>query len=349
VVKRSEKHSQKHWAVKRKKETPSISVVIPVFNEEENIEALAERLLPVLRGLSRAFEVIVVDDGSRDGSLDLLKKIQKEQREMKVIAFNRNYGQHAAVFAGFEQSSGQTIVTLDADLQNPPEEIPKLIAKMDEGYDVVATIRQSRQDAFFRKLASRAINRITTKITGVALRDYGCMLRAYSRGVVDSMCASGEISTFIPALANTYAGRIAEITVRHEKRKGGASKYGLARLISLQFDLMTSFSLWPLRMLMVLGAGVSLAGMGFGLFLLIMRLIRGSQWAAQGVFTLFAILFFFVGAQFLAFGLLGEYIGRIYGEVRRRPRFVVKDVYGEVKPKNENCRHGLPRYRIPLS
>ncbi len=314
-------------------ETPHLSVVIPVFNEEKNIPDLMDRLSRVLRGLGKPFEVIFVDDGSRDSSLELLKKIQEEMKEVSVIAFNRNYGQHAAIFAGFEQTSGEIVITLDADLQNPPEEIPKLVAKMEEGYDVVATIRENRQDSFFRKMASHMINRITARVTGVYLKDYGCMLRAYSRTVVKSMCASKEISTFIPALANSYAKDIAEIQVKHAPRQGGESKYSLLRLIALEFDLLTSFSLWPLRMLMVLGTGICLAGMGFGAFLLIMRLIEGSEWAVGGIFTLFAVLFFFVGAQFLAFGLLGEYIGRIYAEVRDRPRFVIKDIHGSRERK----------------
>ncbi|MBW2056587.1 MAG: glycosyltransferase [Deltaproteobacteria bacterium] len=311
-----------------RKRAPYLSVVIPVFNEEENIENLVDRLSTVLRGLGKPFEIIFVDDGSSDASLELLKKAREKMREITVIAFNRNYGQHAAVFAGFEHSSGKIVITLDADLQNPPEEIPKLVSKMEEGYDAVATVRENRQDSLFRRVVSRLINRITARITGVDLKDYGCMLRAYSRSVVESMCASRELSTFIPALATTYAARTAEIEVRHESRHGGTSKYSLTRLIALEFDLLTSFSLWPLRMLMVLGTGICAAGMGFGLFLLIMRLIKGSEWAVGGTFTLFAILFFFVGAQFLAFGLLGEYVGRIYGEVRHRPRFVIKEVYG---------------------
>lgn len=182
---------------------PYLSVVIPVFNEEENIRALVDRLFGVLKRLDQAFEVIFVDDGSRDGSLELLKNAQKKMKEITVIAFNRNYGQHAAAFAGFEASSGKIVITLDADLQNPPEEIPRLVAKMEEGYDVVATVRENRQVSLFRRLVSRVINRITARVTGVDLKDYGCMLRAYSRNVVESMCASQEPSTFIPALANT--------------------------------------------------------------------------------------------------------------------------------------------------
>lgn len=312
-----------------RKKGPYLSVVIPVFNEVESLETLAERLYPVLRKLGKAFEVIFVDDGSRDGSLDILKRIwEREGGATTVIALNRNYGQHAAVMAGFERASGEIVITLDADLQTPPEEISGLVAKMEEGYDVVATVRENRKDPFFRRLASSVMNRVTARTTGVALEDYGSMLRAYSRQVVESMCASKEISTFIPALANTYARDIAEIKVRHEARQEGTSKYGPSRLIALAFDLLTSFSLWPLRMLMVVGTTICLLGIGFGLFLLVMRLIKGSAWAVEGTFTLFAILFFFVGAQFLAFGLLGEYIGRIYGEVRHRPRFVVREVLG---------------------
>jgi len=307
--------------------TPYLSVVIPIFNEGDNILELSGRLKKVLTNIGCSYEIIFIDDGSTDRSLEILKQCQNEIHEITIIEFNRNYGQHAAVFAGFERSSGEIVVTLDADLQNPPEEIPKLVNKAEEGFEVVATVRVKRKDSLFRRCASYTINRITAKITGVNLRDYGCMLRAYRKNIVKLMCASKEISTFIPVLATSYAKSIAEIQVEHYPRNEGMSKYGITRLISLQFDLMTSFSVWPLRMLMLLGLIVSLAGIGFGIFILTMRIIMGSEWAVGGVFTLFAVLYFFVGAQFLAFGLLGEYIGRIYSEVRKRPRFVIEKIY----------------------
>jgi undecaprenyl-phosphate 4-deoxy-4-formamido-L-arabinose transferase len=276
----------------------------------------------------KPYELIFVNDGSTDNSLSLLKDFQqKHPDKIIVIEFTRNYGQHAAIFAGFEQCHGEIIITIDADLQNPPEEIPKLINKIEEGFDVVGTIREDRKDSLFRKTGSFIINKITAKLTGVNLKDYGCMLRAYRREIVEHMSASKEISTFIPVLATAYAGRIAEIKVKHEERQRGVSKYNLFNLISLQFDLITSFSNLPLRLLIYLGFVVSFLGLGFSLFLGIRRLIVGPE--VEGVFTLFAILFFFVGAQFLAFGLLGEYIGRIYSEVRKRPRFVIRQIYSK--------------------
>lgn len=307
--------------------TPYLSVVIPIFNEEDNIIELSGRLKKVLIEIGRTYEIIFIDDGSTDRSLEILKQCQEETPEITIIEFNRNYGQHAAVFAGFEKSSGEIVVTLDADLQNPPEEIPKLVSKAEEGFEVVATVRMKRKDSIFRRCASCIINRITAKITGVKLKDYGCMLRAYRKNIVKLMCASKEISTFIPVLATSYAKYMVEIDVKHDSRNEGESKYNIMSLISLQFDLMTSFSVWPLRMLMFVGLAVSLAGVGFGIFLFAMRIIMGVEWAVDGVFTLFAVLFFFVGTQFLAFGLLGEYIGRIYSEVRKRPRFVIEKIY----------------------
>jgi undecaprenyl-phosphate 4-deoxy-4-formamido-L-arabinose transferase len=309
---------------------PAISIVIPVFNEAQNLEELMRRCLDACGQTRRSFEVILVDDGSSDNSADIIVKAT-EQRPGDIVGviLNRNYGQHAAVMAGFEQSRGDIVITLDADLQNPPEEIPKLVEKMEEGFDVVGTVRVPRQDTLFRRMASFTINKIARKSTGVNMHDYGCMLRAYGRPIVEAMLACHERSTFIPILANTFAKRTTEIEVRHERRSRGSSKYGLWKLISLHFDLMTSMTNFPLRLLSVLGSLISALGVGFGVFLLVMRLKHGPEWAAQGVFTLFAVLFIFVGAQFIAMGLLGEYIGRIYHDVRARPRwFVQKTVPG---------------------
>ena len=312
--------------------TPYVSVVIPIFNEEENISPLWERLSRVLsenfQGGDRDWEVIFTDDGSRDRSLEMLKAIAEAEPRVSVVEFNRNYGQHSAIFGAFSIVAGEVVVTLDADLQNPPEEIPKLVAKIDEGFDVVGGWRQGRMDndSIFRTLPSKIVNAVTRKTTGVKLNDYGCMLRAYRREIVDAMLQCKERASFIPALANSFAKRITEVPVAHAERAAGESKYGLWKLINLQFDLLTSFSLLPLQMLSVLG--VVIAAFGFLLFLgLVVYRFLHPEGTAQGVFTLFAILFFFVGAQFVAFGLLGEYIGRIYQEVRDRPRFVVKRIH----------------------
>jgi undecaprenyl-phosphate 4-deoxy-4-formamido-L-arabinose transferase len=313
---------------------PFLSVVIPVYNEEANIPALWDRLAAVLHGAysapGRGWEVIFTDDGSRDRSLELLLALARQEPQVKVVEFNRNYGQHAAIFGAFAEVSGRIVVTLDADLQNPPEEIPKLVAKAEEGYDVVGGWRQGREqnDSIFRRLPSKLVNAVTRKTTGVKLHDYGCMLRAYSREVVDAMLMCRERHSFIPALANSFARRITEVPVAHAERAAGDSKYGLWKLINLQFDLLTSFSLLPIQMLSVLGVAVSALGVGFGLFLFGYRILYPER-AVEGVFTLFAILFVFVGAQFLAFGLLGEYIGRIYVEVRDRPRYMVRKVHGK--------------------
>jgi undecaprenyl-phosphate 4-deoxy-4-formamido-L-arabinose transferase len=305
---------------------PYLSVVVPIFNEEECLPELVARLSSALEALGKTYEVLLINDGSRDSSLTLLRAASAKDPRLTVIDFNRNYGQHSAIFAGFEAARGEIIVTLDADLQNPPEEIGKLVAKMEEGFDVVGSVRIQRRDPFFRRLASRLVNRVTSMATGVHLSDYGCMLRAYRRGVVKTLCQSKEISTFIPVLADMFAGRVTEVPVAHAKRVKGQSKYSLWKLIRLQFDLMTSFSLWPLRSMMAIGVLTAVASMLVALVLIAGRIIMGHEWAVSGVFTLFAVLFFFVGVLFFALGLLGEYVGRIYMEVRHRPRYVIRQL-----------------------
>jgi undecaprenyl-phosphate 4-deoxy-4-formamido-L-arabinose transferase len=308
--------------------TPDLSVVIPVYNEKENLPELIDRCLAACRKTGRSFEIILVDDGSRDGSRDLILQAADRHAEVAGVILNRNYGQHAAVFAGLEQSSGRIVVTLDADLQNPPEEIPRLVTEMDRGVDVVGTVRENRQDSLFRRTASALVNRLVRQTTGVMMHDYGCMLRAYRRPVVEAMLQCRERSTFIPILANSFAGRTAEIPVKHALRENGASKYSLFKLISLQFDLLTSMSTFPLRLLSLLGLLVAASGICFGALLMVLRFAYGSQWAAEGIFTLFAVLFVFIGAQFIGMGLLGEYIGRIYHDVRSRPRFFIHEIRG---------------------
>ncbi|MCX7983073.1 MAG: glycosyltransferase [Syntrophales bacterium] len=306
-----------------------ISVVIPVHNEEENIPLLLARLRKVMEGFGRPYEIICVDDGSVDRSLELLIAACSNYPHLKVVELTRNYGQHPAVMAGFSQARGDVVVTMDADLQNPPEEIPRLIKVMEEGdYEVVGTVRRVRRDSYFRIMASRVVNLITRRITGIDMTDWGCMLRAYRRPVVEKMVAYAEQATFIPALATVFAKRVTEIEVEHEQRHGGKTNYPLRKLINLQFDLVSAFSNLPLKVLLYGGIIMSFLGMAFGLTLIIARLYFGAAWAAQGVFTLFAILFFFVGMQFFALGVLGEYLGRIYREVRRRPSFVIQRIYG---------------------
>ncbi len=308
----------------------TISIVIPVFNEEENLEELLERCLNTCTGMERDFEIILVDDGSSDQSRNMITKAA-EQNPGRIVGLllNRNYGQHSAIMAGFAEARGDIVITLDADLQNPPEEIQKLVKKADEGFDVVGSVRMHRRDTLFRRWASLMVNKVVQMSTGVDMHDYGCMLRAYNRRVVDAMLQCHERSTFIPVLANSFAGATAEIDVDHAERSAGNSKYGLWKLINLQFDLLTSMTTFPLRLLNLLGVIISALGVGFGIFLFVMRLIYGPEWAAAGVFTLFAILFIFIGAQFLGMGMLGEYIGRIYSDVRARPRYFVESVMGK--------------------
>jgi len=304
-----------------------LSLVIPVFNEEANLDELVKRCIDTCNQTNKCYEIILVDDGSHDLSQNIIQKSSEEYPGLVTGVFlNRNYGQHAAVMAGLAQSCGEVVVTLDADLQNPPEEIPKLLAPIEEGCDVVGSVRQNRQDTLFRRLSSRLINKAVQKSTGVMMHDYGCMLRAYRRSIVEAMLQCHERSTFIPVLANSFANKTSEVEVAHAERANDESKYDLWKLINLQFDLLTSMTTFPLRLLSILGGGIALLGFMFSFLLLTMRLFYGSAWAAEGVLTVFAVLFIFIGIQLLAMGLLGEYIGRIYNDVRARPRYFVREV-----------------------
>jgi len=305
---------------------PYLSIVVPVYNEETNLESLMARLYPVVQGMGKPFEIILTDDGSRDRSLEILRQMVRDFPGVKVVEFNGNFGQHMAILAAFEMSRGEIVITLDADLQNPPEEIPKLVQKMEEGCDVVGSIRQKRQDTLFRRAASRIVNITTNKMTGMAMKDYGCMLRAYHRNVIENINRCQETTTFIPALAQTFASNPCEVEVSHAERAAGESKYSLYKLIRLNFDLMTGFSVVPLQLFALFGIMTSVLSLAFALFLLIRRFLVGAE--VEGVFTLFAILFFFVGIIILGIGIVGEYVGRIYQEVRKRPRFVVRRTYG---------------------
>ncbi len=315
-----------------------ISVVVPVYNEEANLTLLLERLRSVMQKMGKGYEIIFVDDGSRDNSLSILKSFLIYP-EVKVVELTRNYGQHAAIFSGFSVMGGDIVITLDADLQNPPEEIPNLVRAMEEGnYDVVGTIRKERKDSFFRTFPSRIINAITRKITKVNMSDWGCMLRAYRRDVVERMVNCHEHSTFIPALATYFAKKVTEIEVAHDARHGGESHYSMRKLINLQFDLISSFSEFPLKFIMYAGIGMAFLGISLGVVLAIARVIYGASWAAEGVFTLFSILFAFVGFQFFALGVMGEYLGRIYREVRKRPEYTIERIY----PTDESRRIRVP-------
>lgn len=305
--------------------SPQVSVVIPVFNEEPGLAALFARLYPALDALGVAYEVIFINDGSRDRSAALLKDQFLARPEVtRVILFNGNYGQHMAIMAGFEHARGERIVTLDADLQNPPEDIAKLLAAMDAGHDYVGSIRASREDSLWRHLASKTMNRLRERITRIRMTDQGCMLRAYSHDIVSAIVASHEVSTYIPALAYTFAHDPTEVVVGHEERAAGESKYSLYKLIRLNFDLVTGFSLVPLQLFSMAGMLLAVFSAAFVAYLVGRRLIVGPE--AEGVFTLFAITFFLIGILLFGIGILGEYVGRIYQQIRNRPRFVIQAV-----------------------
>lgn len=304
---------------------PELSVVIPVYNEESGLAELFDRLYPALDALAITYEIIYVDDGSRDRSAAILAGQYRLRPEVtRIILFNGNYGQHMAILAGFEATRGDIIVTLDADLQNPPEEIGNLIAKIREGYDYVGSIRRQRQDAAWRAWASTAMNFLREKTTRIKMTDQGNMLRAYGRNVIDLVNQCREVNTFVPALTYTFARNPTEIVVEHEERAAGKSKYSLYNLIRLNFDLVTGFSLAPLQFFSLLGIGLSFASAALFILILLRRLLFGSE--VQGVFTLFAITFFLIGVILFGIGLLGEYIGRIYLQVRARPRYVLQTI-----------------------
>jgi undecaprenyl-phosphate 4-deoxy-4-formamido-L-arabinose transferase len=304
---------------------PELSVVIPVYNEELNLPLLFSRMYPVLDGLGRKYEVIFTNDGSSDRSLELLRAQHAARPDVtRVVDFNANYGQHMAVMAAFERVRGQVVVTLDADLQNPPEEIPKLLALIDAGHDYVGGFRIDRRDSLFRTAASRMINFVRSRTTPIQMTDQGCMLRAYRRPIVDAVVRSGASNTFIPALAYSYAGNPAEVGVRHEERHGGVSNYSLYSLVRLNFDLITSFSLAPLQVFTMISMACAAGSFLLMVILALRRLILGPE--EGGLFTLFGILFFLVSVTMVGIGLIGEYIGRTYQVVRSRQRYFVREM-----------------------
>lgn len=304
---------------------PSVSVVIPVYNEEAGLDALFARLYPALDALGHGYEIIFVDDGSRDRSAAILsEQFARRPDVTRVVILDGNFGQHRALLAGFANVRGERVVTLDADLQNPPEDIGLLLAAMDAGHDYVGSIRRMRRDVFWRRAASRLLNRLRERTSRIKMTDQGCMMRAYSRRIVDAINQCRETNTFIPALAYTFALHPTEVVVGHEERFAGESKYSLYSLVRLNFDLMTGFSLMPLQVFSMIGMAIALLSGALFVLLGVRRLVIGPE--EGGLFTLFALLFFLVGIGLFGIGLLGEYVGRIYQEVRGRPRFLVRAV-----------------------
>ena len=312
--------------------TPALSVVIPVYNEEAVLPALFARLYPVLDALDRPYEVVFVDDGSLDRSVALLRAQHDARPDVtRVVVLNGNFGQHMAILAAFQHTKGRCVVTLDADLQNPPEEIPRLLAAIGEGADYVGTIRSDRRDAAWRRWASRGLNALRERTTGIHIGDQGCMLRAYDRTIVDLINRCPESNTFVPALAYSFARAPREIEVAHAERAAGISKYSLYRLIRLNFDLMTGFSVVPLQVFSMVGLAITGLSFLLVIVLALRRLIVGPE--VEGVFTLFGIVFFLIGICLFGIGLLGEYVVRIYQEVRQRPRYVVRTILPPEEPR----------------
>ncbi len=314
--------------------TATVSIIIPVYNEQEGLAQLFERLYPAMDQIGRQYEIIFIDDGSQDRSVAMLREqFEKIPDKTRVIVLARNAGQHMAILAGFAHSRGDYVITLDADLQNPPEEIAKLVAAMDAGSDYVGTVRVRRHDVLWRKAASRLMNRIRERTTQLKITDQGCMLRGYHRAVVDAINSCVEVSTYVPALGYTFARHPTEIEVAHAERAVGQSKYSLYRLIRLNFDLMTGFSVAPLQFFSMAGMGIAMLSLLFVLYLAIRRLIQGPE--AEGVFTLFGIVFFLIGVLLMGVGVVGEYVGRIYEQVRQRPRYTVAALLEQNKGSEE--------------
>lgn len=303
---------------------PDYSVVIPVLNEEGCIEDLNRRLGAVMGELDGSYEIIYVDDGSTDGTPALLDGFRDDDERVRVVRFTRNFGQHPAVYAGFSASRGETIITLDADLQNPPEEIPKLLEKLAEGYDMVTGVRTGRQDSLLRTLPSRFVNWMIGKLTRVPLRDYGCLLRVYKRGVIEKLQQCREQTVYFTALISWLGVKIAEVEVAHAARAAGRSKYNWLKLITMNFDLLTGYSILPIQIISI--GGICMAGLGFlcSLVFLVLGLVDPSSntiWWLLG----FSGLSFLFGLQLVALGFIGEYIGRILIEVKGRPFYILDD------------------------
>ena len=308
-----------------------LSVVIPIYNEEENIDLLYEELKGVLNTLEHAHEIIFIDDGSRDTSLALLEKIQQRDSDVVVISFRRNFGQTAAMSAGFDYATGDVIVTMDGDMQNDPHDLPKFLAKMDEGYDLVSGWRFKRQDPFLsRRLPSMIANKIISVVTGVHLHDYGCTLKTFRKEITEGIQLYGEMHRFIPAIASGVGGEIAEVKVNHRPRRFGTSKYGISRTIRVILDLMTvkfllSYATRPIQVFGLLG--ILSGGIGFcvALVLTIQRQFFDMPLANRPLLLL-AVLLIFMGMQFISMGLLGELQARTYHESQKKPIYVVRKV-----------------------
>jgi len=302
---------------------PEISVVIPVFNEAPNLNELYSRVVATLEPLKRTFEVVTVDDGSSDGSYEILAELQAADPRLRIVRLARNFGQTPALYAGFANVRGRIIVQLDADLQNPPEEIVKLIAKLDEGYDVVQGWRENRQDTGFRRYASKILNRIVSWATNVKIRDLGCGLKAFRREVIDRLAHFTHHSRYLPAELVWLGARIAEVKVEHRERAEGESKYSLWSLLRLNFDMIASVTTAPIKFVGMLGLLLAFVGFGMGALIFAKRIIYGNF---NQFVSVIAIFFVIAGLQMTATGLLCEYVSRIFIEAQNKPYYIIREV-----------------------
>lgn len=308
-----------------------ISVVIPLFNEEESIPLLYEKLTTVLEEYGRPYEVIIVDDGSSDNSFSLLRNFARDDTRLRIVRFRRNFGQTAAFSAGFDHARGDVVITMDADLQNDPRDIPKLMEQVDAGYDIVSGWRKDRQDRYLdRKLPSIIANRLISNVTEVRLHDYGCSLKAYRREILQDVQLYGELHRFIPALASQVGGKVTEVAVNHYARQFGTSKYGISRTVRVVLDLITVWFLgrYATRPLHVFGTiGLLSAAIGmFSIFYLIFVKFYYAQDIGSRPLLMFAILLVVVGVQLITMGLLGEMTIRTYHESQNKPIYIVREV-----------------------
>ncbi|OQA21772.1 MAG: Undecaprenyl-phosphate 4-deoxy-4-formamido-L-arabinose transferase [Actinobacteria bacterium ADurb.Bin346] len=313
---------------------PYISIVVPVYNEEESLELLYDKLSKVMEKIGKPYEVILVDDGSRDNSFKKLSEIHLKNPNFKIIKFRRNFGQTQAMRAGFEYSSGEIVITLDADLQNDPEDIPSVLAKMEEGYDIVSGWRKNRKDkALSRKLPSRIANRMISKLFNVHLHDYGCTLKAYRKDVLANIELYGEMHRYIPAVSSWMGVNVAEIPVSHHPRKYGKAKYGISRTIRVILDMITikfllTYSKKPMQMFGLAGGFISFIGAGLVIWMLVERLFFAQPLSTRPLFIM-AIFIFLVGFQLITMGLLGEIMMRTYHEGTGKPTYVIKEILDE--------------------
>jgi len=309
----------------------NLSVVVPVFNEEKNINILYQELIDVLTKLDLTFEIIFVDDGSTDKSLIILSELQENDSKIVVISFRRNFGQTAALSAGFDYASGDIIITLDGDLQNDPEDIPKLLQKLSEGYDIVNGWRFDRKDSFIsRRLPSIIANKIISYSTNVKLHDYGCTLKAFKKEITQNIKLYGEMHRFIPAIASGMGSSVAEVKVNHRPRKFGKSKYGISRTIRVILDLITvkfllSYATRPIQIFGLLGFSCGIIGFCIAIYLTIQRQFYGISLANRPALLL-AILLIFMGLQFVTLGLLAELQARTYHEAQNKPIYVIRNI-----------------------